>query len=120
MMSGIELAALVFRDHAAEFWTTVSQSGPTGRPSVTCGATEGDLSLTRMHLNPYGESDCAGVDLIGEWTSSFGLFGATHKRRVKSQDSWLIRHSFLLYCFSARCANSNCSCHIMASTVYHL
>ena len=79
MMSTIELAALVFQDHAAEFWATVSQSGPTGRPSVTCGATEGDLSLTRMHLNPYEDSECAGVDLIGEWTSSCVFAMGAHK-----------------------------------------
>ena len=67
MTGSIELAALVFRDNGAEFLATVLRSGPTGRSSVTCGATEGDLSLTPFHLNPYGGSECAGVDLIGEW-----------------------------------------------------
>lgn len=99
MMSGIELAALVFRDHAAEFWTTVSQSGPTGRPSVTCGATEGDLSLTRMHLNPYGESDCAGVDLIVlavliaivhviSWLPRYIIYEPLANARMKGFKTW--------------------------------
>jgi hypothetical protein len=66
MTGGIELAALVFRDTGAEFLATVFRNGPTGRSSVTCGATEGDLSLTAFHLNPYDESDCAGVDWLGK------------------------------------------------------
>jgi hypothetical protein len=60
-----ELATLVFRDNGAEFLASVVRSGPTGRSSVMCGATHGDLSLTPFHLDPYEDSDCAGVDWIG-------------------------------------------------------
>ena len=66
MTGSIELAALVFRDNGAAFLAAVLGRGPIESSSVACGATEGDLSLTPFHLNPYEDSDCAGVDLIGE------------------------------------------------------
>lgn len=98
-MSVIELGVQSFKDLGKEFIFTVLGLGATGKTSVICGATDEENLTTYFYLNPFGDEECAGSDLVLllmlvaiihtiSWWSRWLLWEPLANLRMKGHPTW--------------------------------